>query len=95
MQASSNGHGPRISLDDSHDLRDALAITKGWLEILFRKWNELDEQERFHCVAGALLGAHQMGHRIEAMDGHTIDLTEGPEMKMAEEFWKLAERNGS
>lgn len=87
-----NGHRPaRISLDDSHDLRDALAITKGWLEVLFRKWSELNERERFQCVAGALLGANQMGFRLEEMDGHEIDLTDQPEIKMAEEFRKLAE----
>lgn len=79
-------------MDDSHDLRDALALTKGWLELLFRRWNEMDDQDRFHCVAGALLGANQMGFQLEVMDGHQIDLTDPPEVKMAEEFLKLAEQ---
>ena len=88
-----NGDGPRISIDDSHDLRDALAVTKGWLEVLFRRWHHMSEQERFQAVAGALLGANQMVFKIQRMDGLEIDLTdEAPEMKMAEEFWKLAER---
>lgn len=90
----SNGHRARISLDDSHDLRDALAVTKGWLEVLFRSWNEMTEQERFQCVAGALLGANQIGFQLEMMDGREIDLTDPPEVKMAEEFLKLAEQNG-
>ena len=91
-----NGDGARISTDDSHDLRDALAVAKGWLEVAFRNWGELTEQERFQCVAGALLGANQMVCRLERMDGIQIDLTDdGPEMRMAEEFLKLAERNGS
>lgn len=89
----SNGRHARISLDDSHDLRDALAVTKGWLEVLFRKWNEMSDQERFQCVAGALLGANQMGFQLEMMDGREIDLTDPPEAKMAEEFLKLAEQN--
>lgn len=88
-----NGRRPaRISLDDSHDLRDALALTKGWLEVLFRKWHDLSEQERFQCVAGALLGANQMGFQLELMDGREIDLTDAPEVKMADEFQKLAEQ---
>jgi len=95
MTSASNGSTPRISLDDSHDLRDALAVTKGWLEVLFHQWDGMDDQERFHCVAGALLGANQMGCKLEAMDGHQIDLRDAPEMKMADEFFKLAEKNGS
>lgn len=82
----------RISSDDSHDLRDALAVTKGWLEVGFRGWTTMSDEERFQCVAGALLGANQIGYRLDLLDGHPIDLTESPELKMAEEFWKLAER---
>lgn len=87
-------NGARLSVDDSHDLRDALVLTKGWLEVLFRRWHELSERERFQCVAGALLGANQMTFLIELLDGHHIDLTEKPEAKMAEEFLKLSEHNG-
>ncbi|MDP9069182.1 MAG: hypothetical protein M3N53_12670 [Actinomycetota bacterium] len=85
----------RISVDDSHDLRDALAITKGWLEVLFRRWPDMPEQERFQCVAAALHGAHQMCFHLQLMDGIQIDLAEKPELKMAEEFWRLAEQQGS
>lgn len=84
----------RIGSDDSHDLRDALALTKGWLEVLFRSWDDLSENERFQCVAGALLGANQMTFLADVLDGHQIDLTDQPEVKMAEEFLKLAEHNG-
>lgn len=87
-----NGRNPRISVDDSHDLRDALAVTKGWLEIAFRGWMDMSEEERFQCVAGALLGANQIGYRLNLMDGQPIDITDSPESKMADEFWKLAER---
>ena len=92
--ADTNGHHARISLIDSHDMRDALAVTKGWLEVLFRNWHNMSEQERFQAVAGALLGANQMGFQLELMDGRQIDLTDPPEMKMAEEFLKLAESKG-
>lgn len=92
MEPSRNG--ARLSAEDSHDLRDALALTKGWLEILFHRWHELSNDEKFHCVAGALLGANQMTFLVELLDGHQIDLTEKPETKMAEEFLKLAEHNG-
>ena len=85
----------RISTQDSHDLRDALAVTKGWLEIGFRGWMAMSDEERFQCVAGALLGANQIGYRLDILDGQPIDLRESPESKMAEEFWKLAERSES
>lgn len=89
---SDNGRNRRISIDDSHDLRDALAVTKGWLEVAFRGWTDMTEEERFQCVAGALLGANQIGYRLDVIDGQPIDLTESPEAKMADEFLKLAER---
>jgi hypothetical protein len=90
-----NGRKPRISTEDSHDLRDALAVTKGWLEVAFRGWMDMSEQERFQCVAGALLGANQIGYRLDLIDGQPIDLTDSPESKMADEFLKLAERTES
>lgn len=92
---SDNGRDARISAEDSHDLRDALAVTKGWLEVAFRGWLEMSEEERFQCVAGALLGANQIGFRLDLIDGRPIDLTESPEAKMADEFYKLAERSES
>ena len=85
----------RISVDDSHDLRDALAVTKGWLEVAFRNWIEMSEEERFQCVAGALLGAKQIGYLVDLMDGIAIALTDSPESAMADEFLKLAERTES
>lgn len=90
---SSRSSEARISPDDSHDLRDALAVTKGWLEVLFSKWNELAEAERFQYVAGALLGANQMCFHLNVMDGQEIDLTEAPEAQMAEAFLRLAEQS--
>jgi hypothetical protein len=92
-QADQNGNGRRISIEDSHDLRDALAVTKGWLEVVFRRWGELSDEDRFQCIAGALLGANQLGYHLDDMDGRRIDLTETPELHMAEEFLKLSERS--
>ena len=88
-----NGGNRRISIEDSHDLRDALAITKGWLEVAFRGWMDMSEEDRFQCIAGALLGANQIGYRLDVIDGQPIDLTDSPELKMADEFLKLAERS--
>lgn len=95
VRMETNGQTRRISADDSHDLRDALAVTKGWLEVAFRGWTEMDEDDRFQCIAGALLGANQIGYRLDLIDGRPLDLTDSPESKMADEFLKLAERNNS
>jgi hypothetical protein len=94
-QSRVNGHGHpngaarRIELDDSHDLRDALAITKGWLEVLFRHWNEMNDEDRYQLVAGALLGANTLAFKLDQMDGLSIDLTEPPHERMAVEFLRL------
>ncbi|MEA2435090.1 MAG: hypothetical protein QOG54_2547 [Actinomycetota bacterium] len=84
-----NGDGRRIEQEDSHDLRDALAVTKGWLEVLFRHWNEMNDEERFQLVAGALLGANTLAQKLDVLDGLPIDLTDPPHERMAEEFLRL------
>jgi hypothetical protein len=92
-QSNVHGNGRRISEDDSHDLRDALAVTKGWLEVLFRHWSDLPDEERFQLIAGALLGANTLAQKLDLLDGLPIDLTEPPHERMAEEFLRLSAWN--
>jgi hypothetical protein len=88
-RVNSNGNGRRIDQDDSHDLRDALAVTKGWLEVLFRHWNEMSDEDRLQLVAGALLGANTLAHKLDLLDGFPIDLTDPPHERMMDEFLRL------
>lgn len=85
-----NGAGPDYTERDSHDLREALAIAHGWLEVLFQRWDEIPDAERREFVAAALHGTYRMEAVLDRLDGKPIDLRE-PENRVAEQFLKAAE----
>jgi hypothetical protein len=86
-----NGFHTEIDMDTMHGLREGLTLTKGWLEALFRGWEDLDESHRQEMVAAALLGANQMAFLIEQLSGERIDEIRLPHERMAEEFLRLVE----
>jgi light-regulated signal transduction histidine kinase (bacteriophytochrome) len=82
--------GARYTENDSHDLRESLAITHGWLEVLFRRWDDIPEHERRELVAAALHGTFRMSAVLDRLDGQPIDLRD-PEVKVADEFLRVVE----
>jgi len=85
-----NGDGSRYTEVDSHDLRESLAITHGWLEVLFQRWNEIPDAERRELIAAALHGTYRMEAVLDRLDGKPLDLRE-PAAKMADQFLRTAE----
>jgi len=84
-----NGFKAELDMDTMHDLREGLTLTKGWLEALFRGWDDFDDARRREMVAAALLGANQMVFLVEALEGRPLDEIRLPHERMAEEFLKL------
>jgi len=70
-----------------HDLRESATLTKGWLQILFRRWESLREDERRQMVAAALFGAHKLGY---VLDGEPEEVRL-PHEALAEEYFRLVE----
>jgi hypothetical protein len=81
-----------LDMRTMHDLREGLTLTKGWLEALFRGWEDFDDVRKREMVAAALLGANQMTFLLEQLEGRPIEEIRLPHERMAEEFLKLAER---
>jgi hypothetical protein len=81
-----------LDMRTMHDLREGLTLTKGWLEALFRGWEDFDDVRKREMVAAALLGANQMTFLLEQLEGRPIEEIRLPHERMAEEFLKLVER---
>jgi hypothetical protein len=73
-----------------HDVREGAALAHGWLEAVFRKWDDLVEEERREIVAAALLGAKKVMAALEEMDGHPPHTIRLPHEALAEEFLRVA-----
>ena len=53
----------------SHDLREAVTLSKGWLQAVLKNWQSLDEHEREIMVSAALFGANRVAFLLDIMDG--------------------------
>src|SRR5687767_3530616 len=74
-----------------HDLREGLALAKGWLELLFRHWNEIEDPRRREMIAGALFGANRVAFVLDLMEGRDPEEIQTPQDRMAEEFSRIGD----
>lgn len=74
-----------------HDLREGLALAKGWLELVFRHWDEIDDARKREMIAGALFGANRVAFVLDMLDGRNPDEIQSPQERMAEEFSRIGE----
>lgn len=74
-----------------HDLREGLALAKGWLELVFRHWDEIDDSRRREMVAGALFGANRVAFVLDMMEGRNPDEVQSPQERMIEEFSRIGD----
>lgn len=81
--------------DLEHDLREGAALALGWLETVFRHWDELGDVQRREMMAAALLGANEVAVALERMAGRQPKEIKLPQDRMADEFLKLAENAAS
>ena len=82
----------KLDGETMHDLREGLTLTKGWLEALFRGWDQLDDANKREMVAAALLGANHLAVVIERLEGRQPDEIRLPHERMAEEFLKVSDQ---
>jgi len=81
----------KLDQDTVHDLREGLALAKGWLELVFRHWDEIDDPRKREMVAGALFGANRVAFVLDMIDGHSPDEIQTPQERMLEEFSRIGE----
>ena len=83
--------GKELDFENLHDLREGLGLTKGWLELVFRHWNEIDEERRREMIAGALFGANRVAFVLDMIEGKDPDSMPSPQQRIADEFSSLIE----
>lgn len=76
-----------------HDIREGLALAKGWLELVFRHWDEIEDPRRREMIAGALFGANRVAFVLDLIEGQDPDGIQSPQERMAEEFGRIGEVN--
>ena len=76
--------------DLEHDLREGAALALGWLETVFRNWDQLTDVQRREMISAALLGANEVAVALERMAGREPREIKLPQERMADEFLKLA-----
>ncbi|HET7483374.1 MAG TPA: hypothetical protein VFK89_10985 [Actinomycetota bacterium] len=81
--------GDHLELETSHDIREGLALTKGWLELVFRHWDDIDDARRKEMIAGALFGANRVAFVLDLIEGRDPDEIQSPQERMLEEFGRL------
>lgn len=74
-----------------HDLREGLALAKGWLELVFRHWDKIEEPRRREMVAGALFGANRVAFVLDLIEGRDPASLQSPQDRMVEEFSRIGE----
>jgi hypothetical protein len=79
-----------LDFDNLHDLREGLALAKGWLELVFRHWDEIDDDRRREMIAGALFGANRVAFVLDMLEGRDPDTLKTPQEVMADEFARLS-----
>ena len=81
----------KIDAELLHDLREGLTLNKGWLEILIRDYDKLDDKRRKEMLAGALYGANQLAFVLDMLDGAEPSQVENPSERMASDLLRLSE----
>lgn len=79
----------RLNQDTVHDIREGLALAKGWLELVFRNWDEIDDSRRREMVAGALFGANRVAFVMDLLEGRDPEDVQTPQERMVEEFSRV------
>ena len=82
--------GRQLDFDNLHDLREGLALAKGWLELVFRHWDEIEDERRREMIAGALFGANRVAFVLDMLEGRDPDTIKSPQESMADEFARLS-----
>ena len=79
----------KLNQETIHDIREGLALAKGWLELVFRHWDEIDDARRREMIAGALFGANRVAFVMDLLEGSDPDEVQTPQERMVEEFSRV------
>jgi hypothetical protein len=73
-----------------HDLREALTLSKGWLEAALKNWKHLDDHEREAMVTAALFGTNRIAFLLDVMEGGREEDLAAPPQRVADDLERLS-----
>ena len=84
-----------LHVGPTHDLREALTLSKGWLEAVLKSWNTLDDHEREAMVSAALFGTNRIGFILDLMEGNAEEELAPPAERTADDLERISERSST
>ena len=72
-----------------HELREALTLTKGWLQAALKNWRELDDNERESMVTAALFGANGVAFLLDVFEGKDRAAIPSPPQRTAQDLLSM------
>ena len=84
-----------LHVGTAHDLREALTLSKGWLEAVLKSWNTLDDHEREAMVTAALFGTNRIGFILDLIEGSAEETLAPAADRTADNLERISERTGS
>lgn len=79
-----------LSREISHELREALTLSKGWLQAALKSWKDLEDHDREAMVTAALFGANRIGFLLDMMEGRREEDLMAPPERTASDLERIS-----
>ena len=80
-----------LETGSDHELREALTLTKGWLQAVLKNWRELDDHERESMVMAALFGVNRVAFLVDVFEGKDEKTLIPPPQRTAEDLFSITD----
>lgn len=80
-----------LERDRSHELREALTLSKGWLQAVLRNWKDLEDHEREAMVTAALFGTNRIAFVLDVMEGNRLEAITPPSERIADDLERISD----
>ena len=74
-----------------HEIREAMTLTKGWLQAVLKNWRDLDDRERESMVMAALFGVNRVAFLLDVFEGKDESAIMPAPERTAEDFLSITD----
>ena len=69
-----------------HELREAVTLSRGWLQAALRNWRTLGEDEREQMITAALFGTNRVAFLLDILSGEPEEQVTPAAERMADDL---------
>ena len=80
-----------LETGSDHELREAMTLTKGWLQAVLKNWREIDDHERESMVMAALFGVNRVAFLLDVYEGKDESAILPATERTAEDFLSITD----